>query len=179
MQGKIINYNIQKGYGFIYSKDYKENIFVHHSAIINAKELFIGQSVEFEIQITQKGLSAISVEAGAKQYSPYLIFGLLSLLTTAITYAYCYLYQPISHILGYLVAINFTTFLLYGYDKFIASSDRLRVPEWNLHGVAILGGSVAGLVSQQLFKHKRVKKSFQLVYWVIVIIQIGVIYTFL
>ena len=48
MHGKIINYNSKKGYGFIYSEVHKENIFVHHSAISNAKE-------------TKKGLSAISV----------------------------------------------------------------------------------------------------------------------
>ena len=174
MHGKIINYNPKKGYGFIYSETHEENIFVHHSAITNAKELSIGQSVEFELKRTSKGLSAISVVAGAKQQSPYLIFGFISATITIAIFAY--LSQQINPIWAYLVGINITTFLLYGYDKQIASSDRLRVPEWNLHGVAILGGSPAGLISQQLFRHKTLKGSFQLVYWLIVMVQIGVIY---
>nr|WP_255494606.1 DUF1294 domain-containing protein [Sulfurovum sp. bin170] len=89
---------------------------------------------------------------------------------------FAYLSQQTNPILAYFIAINITTFLLYGYDKLIASGDRLRVPEWNLHGVAILGGSPAGLISQQLFRHKTIKGSFQLVYWLIVVVQVGVIY---
>ena len=176
MHGIIINYNPEKGYGFIYSEVHEENIFVHHSAITNAKKLSVGQSVEFDIKKTKKGLSALSVVAGAKQQSPYLIFGLLSVVLTLLFFSY--LSQQTNPVWAYFIAINVTTFLLYGYDKLIASGDRLRVPEWNLHGVAILGGSPAGLISQQLFRHKTLKGSFQLVYWLIVLVQIGVIYEY-
>ncbi|MCH9740517.1 MAG: cold shock and DUF1294 domain-containing protein [Epsilonproteobacteria bacterium] len=171
MQGKIINYNSEKGYGFIYSELHEENIFVHKSSLINARELFVGQRVEFQVKRTEKGLSATSVVAGAKQQSPYLIFGLISaIITIGIS---IYLSQKMNPVLAYLVAINVTTFLLYGYDKFISSTQSVRVPEWNLHGVALLGGSPAGLASQQLFRHKTLKGSFQLVYWSVVILQVG------
>lgn len=176
MQGKILNYNAEKGYGFIYSENYQEHIFVHHSEISNAKELFQGQSVEFEVTKTKKGLSALSVVAGAKQQSPYVIFGLLSALITVAIFAYLYTYQPIKPIFSYLIAINITTFLLYGYDKLIAGGEKLRIPEWNLHALALLGGSPAGLMAQKFFRHKTVKGSFQLIYWVIVLIQVGVVF---
>jgi uncharacterized membrane protein YsdA (DUF1294 family)/cold shock CspA family protein len=169
MHGKIIHYNLKKGYGFIASEASEENIFVHHSALLNAKELSVGQSVEFEIKQTPKGLLATSVIAGNKQYSPYLIFALVSVVVT-LGIAF-YLWSQIKPLLAYLVAINVTTFLLYGYDKSISSTGRLRVPEWNLHGVALLGGSPAGLASQQFFRHKTLKGSFQLLYWLIVMIQ--------
>lgn len=175
MHGKIINYNKEKGYGFIHSDRHEENIFVHQSEITNAKELFQGQSVEFEIKKTHKGLAAIAVVAGAKQQSPYVIFGLISAFITMAIFSYLYVHEPIHPILSYLIAINITTFLLYGYDKFISSGKQLRIPEWNLHALALLGGSPAGLMAQKFFRHKTVKESFQLLYWLIVLVQVGLI----
>lgn len=176
MQGKIINYNTEKGYGFIKSNEYKEHIFVHRSEINNAKELFQGQKVNFQVKKTKKGLSACHVIAGAKQQSPYFIFGLFSTLIIVAIFAYLSTYEAIKPIISYLIAINITTFLLYGYDKFISSREMLRVPEWNLHALALLGGSPAGLMAQKFFRHKTIKGSFQLVYWVIVFVQIGLIF---
>ena len=176
MQGKIINFDREKGYGFIYSNDYKENIFIHKSEIKNASELFQGQNVEFQIKRTKKGLSAIGLEAGVKQQSPYLLFALISAIITIAIFSYLYVYEHIRPIFSYLIAINFSTFVLYGYDKLISSGEALRIPEWNLHALAILGGSPAGLASQKFFRHKTVKGSFQLVYWIIVVIQVGLLY---
>jgi len=64
------------------------------------------------------------------------------------------------------------TFLLYGYDKLSAIQKWLRVPEYNLQALALLGGSPSALVAQKFFRHKTIKGSFQLLYWGIVILQI-------
>ncbi len=174
MRGIVVKYNQQKGYGFIRVEDKMEDIFVHHSAIINAPHLEVGQAVEFEIKTTAKGLSAKNLKAGAKQHSPYLIFGVISVIMVGAIFSY--LYTQINPLFAYLIAINASTFLLYGYDKLIAPTKLLRIPEWNLHGVALLGGSPAGLLAQQFFRHKSIKGSFQLVYWLIVLLQGGLIF---
>lgn len=174
MQGIVVHYNKEKGYGFIEVENQEENIFIHHSKITNASELSQGQSVEFQTKETSKGLSAINLIAGTKQRSPYLIFGLLSLFIVLAIFTI--LYEKIQPVFLYLIAINITIFLLYGYDKFIAGGEKLRVPEYNLHALALLGGSPAGLLAQKLFRHKTIKGSFQLVYWLIVIIQIALLY---
>jgi len=176
MQGIVVYYNQEKGYGFIDSKEHSEDIFVHHSKIKNASSLSEGQEVEFEVKSSSKGLNAINVIAGDKQYSPYLIFGLLSATIVVAIFALFYFYFKVNPIIGYLIAINITTFFLYGYDKAIASTNRLRIPENNLHALAILGGSPAGLSAQKFFRHKTIKGSFQLIYWLIVLGQIGLIY---
>jgi len=173
MQGYIVNFNKEKGYGFIRSGEQKEDIFVHISKVKNSKTLEQGQEVTFNIQKTNRGLSAINVEAGAKQRSPYLIFGLISLLL--VTATYLYLSQKTHFILAYLIAINIATFLIYGYDKFISSSDKLRVPELILQILALLGGSPSALMAQKFFRHKTIKSSFQLVYWGIVLMQVGIL----
>ncbi len=173
MQGYIINFNKEKGYGFIRSDEQKEDIFVHISKVRNSKRLELGQEVIFDIKKTERGLSAINVEAGAKQYSPYLIFGFISSLF--VTIISLYLSQKTDFLLAYLVSINIATFLLYGYDKFISSGNKLRVPELNLQALALLGGSPLALVAQKFFRHKTIKSSFQLIYWGIVLIQVGVL----
>ena len=173
MQGYVIHFNEEKGYGFIGSDDYEENIFVHITQVKNADELSQGQAVEFDIEKTKKGLAAINVMAGKKQYSPYLIFGLLSLFLSIAIFSYAS--QQMQILIAYLIAINSTTFLLYGYDKFISSGEKLRVPELNLQTLALLGGSPAALIAQKFFRHKTIKGSFQIVYWLIVTLQIGLL----
>ncbi len=175
MQGYVIHFNDEKGYGFIKIEEHEENIFVHKSALTNAQTLEQGQEVEFGVKKTKKGLSATNVVAGAKQHSPYFIFGLVSLVITSGLFAFFYFYQHLNPLLSYLIAINISTFLLYGYDKLISAGETLRVPEWNLHALAILGGSPAGLSAQKFFHHKTIKGSFQLVYWIIVALQVGLL----
>jgi len=173
MQGYIIHFNEEKGYGFIRSEESEENIFVHISEVSNATSLEQGQEVAFQIKKTAKGLSAVSVKAGAKQRSPYLIFGVVSFVITLAIFAYAT--QQLQTLLAYLLAVNITTFLLYGYDKFISRTEMLRVPELNLQALALLGGSPSALLAQKFFRHKTIKESFQIVYWIIVAIQFGVV----
>ena len=173
MKGYVVHFNEEKGYGFIGSDDYEENIFVHISKVKNADELSRGQAVKFDIEKTKKGLAAINVIAGKKQYSPYLIFGFISLFTTLAIFTYTN--QHLQTLIAYLLAINSTTFTLYGYDKFISRRDKLRVPELNLQTLSLLGGSPAALMAQKFFRHKTIKGSFQIVYWLIVTLQIGLL----
>ncbi len=77
-----------------------------------------------------------------------------------------------SYLLIYLLLINTITFLVYGYDKHAARKKKWRVRESTLHMLALIGGSPGALVAQQLFRHKTVKRSFQLVYWGIVVAQV-------
>ena len=175
MQGYIVHFNEEKGYGFIRTDEHEENIFVHLSEVTNADELEQGQEVEFNIKKTKKGLSATHVVAGSKQRSPYFIFGLSSIIVVVALFTYLYLNSTLHPVVNYLIAINITIFLLYGYDKLIAGGEKLRVPEWNLHALALLGGSPAGLSAQKFFRHKTIKSSFQLVYWAIVVVQVGLI----
>jgi len=176
MQGYIVNFNQDKGYGFIRSDVQEENIFVHISKVKNATELEVGQEVEFELTRTQKGLSANNVIAGAKQRSPYFIFGSISLLFVLVVFGY--LSQKMDFLWAYILSINLATFFLYGYDKFISKGERLRVPELNLHALELLGGTPMALVAQKLFRHKTIKSSFQLFYWIIILVQIGLVIFF-
>jgi uncharacterized membrane protein YsdA (DUF1294 family) len=78
-------------------------------------------------------------------------------------------------LLSWLIAINLIAFLMYGYDKRIAGSGRMRVPEALLLALAYTGGSLGALAGMYFFHHKTSKTSFQARFWLIVAIQIVLI----
>lgn len=77
------------------------------------------------------------------------------------------------YIFAYLALINAATFLTYAYDKHAARKQYRRTPEKTLHLLALLGGSPAAFLAQQLLRHKTKKQPFQLIFWAIVTIQIA------
>lgn len=173
MKGVVIKFDAAKGFGFIRSAEYEKNVFVHISNVVNAKVLEPGQEVEFEIKNTSKGKAAFSVKVEKSRLSPFRLFALISLLLVGLLSVY--LSQALHFVLAYLLGINAVTVLMYGYDKAIAGSNKVRVPEKVLHGLAMMGGSPAALFAQTFFRHKTIKTSFQLSYWAIVLVQVVLI----
>jgi uncharacterized membrane protein YsdA (DUF1294 family) len=76
----------------------------------------------------------------------------------------------------YLSSVNAVGFSLYALDKLAAKTGWLRVPESLLQLMALLGATPASIAAQQLFWHKTTKRSFQVLFWLIVLLQIGGIY---
>lgn len=62
-------------------------------------------------------------------------------------------------------------FGLYGHDKKQARIQGSRTPEKLLHATELLGGWPGALVAQQVFRHKTRKVSYQLVFWLIVLVH--------
>ncbi len=72
-------------------------------------------------------------------------------------------------------AMNVATLLGYGLDKWRAIRGGRRVSEAVLLGLAALGGSPGALVAQRLFRHKTAKRSFQVAFWILVILQAAIV----
>ncbi len=78
-------------------------------------------------------------------------------------------------VLAWLIGINATTFGYYGFDKLRAREAGRRVPEVVLHGLAFAGGSLGAFAAMKLFRHKTIKGSFRLVFFLIVLVQVAVV----
>ena len=64
-------------------------------------------------------------------------------------------------ILYYLLAVNITTFLLYGVDKYKAKKNKWRISEATLLTMAAIGGSLGAWAGMRLWHHKTMHKKFK------------------
>jgi cold shock protein len=64
-RGKVKWFSAEKGFGFIEPEDGSKDVFVHRNNIVGLgwdEGLRDGESVEYEVERTPKGLSATNVE---------------------------------------------------------------------------------------------------------------------
>ena len=76
-------------------------------------------------------------------------------------------------ILGYLLAVNITSFLLYGIDKYKAKKGRWRISESTLLLMAVIGGSIGAWAGMRLWHHKMMHKKFEYGIPIIIILQVA------
>ena len=62
----------------------------------------------------------------------------------------------------YFVGINILSFLLAGWDKYLAIKHNFRISEKSLFGISILGGAIGLYLGMIIFHHKTKKKNFQI-----------------
>ena len=80
-----------------------------------------------------------------------------------------------TYLLCYLAAINLLLFVLMGVDKARAKRGARRVPEATLFFLAVVGGSLGGLLGMAVFRHKTLHASFRIGFPVILIAQLALI----
>ncbi len=73
---------------------------------------------------------------------------------------------------GYLIVLNLLLFVLMGRDKAAAQRGTRRTPETTLLALAVIGGSVGGLLGMVLFRHKTRKIAFRIGLPLILICQL-------
>ena len=76
-------------------------------------------------------------------------------------------------ILGYFLAVNITSFLLYGIDKFKARKNLWRISEATLLTMAAIGGSIGAWAGMRLWHHKTMHKKFKYGIPIIIILQVA------
>ena len=57
-------------------------------------------------------------------------------------------------IASYLILINTVALIMFGIDKYKSKREGRRIPEYQLLGAAILGGSIGAFWGMFLFRHK-------------------------
>ena len=62
----------------------------------------------------------------------------------------------------YLAAINVVAFCAMALDKYRAVRHRWRIPEATLIGLALLGGSIGGMLGMYLLRHKTLHPKFSI-----------------
>jgi uncharacterized membrane protein YsdA (DUF1294 family)/cold shock CspA family protein len=178
-QGKITNWKDDKGFGFINPNGGGNQVFVHIKSFANRQRRPVGDEiVTYELKIDAKGRAqAVSVafvgECAPSNLSPerrnaslilavtFLVFVAASAFIGKLPFAVLWLY-----LVGSAVA-----FLAYAFDKSAARKDQWRTRESTLHLFALVGGWPGALAAQRLLRHKSKKQSFQIMFWVTVVLN--------
>ena len=71
--------------------------------------------------------------------------------------------------------MSLVCFTAYGVDKSRAVNGGRRVPERTLHLLAFLGGWPGAYLGQRRFRHKTQKVSFRIVFWILVVLHVGLV----
>jgi uncharacterized membrane protein YsdA (DUF1294 family) len=72
---------------------------------------------------------------------------------------------------GVPLAVSLFTFVAYRTDKRRAEAGEWRIPESTLHIAELAGGWPGTFLAQRTFRHKISKVSYQVVFWIIVLIH--------
>ena len=74
-----------------------------------------------------------------------------------------------------VIVMSVASFIAYGLDKRQATNGGRRVSERTLHLMAFLGGWPGALMAQRHFRHKTQKTTFRIVFWIVVVLHVGIV----
>lgn len=183
-QGRITTWLDHKGYGFITPEDGGARVFVHIKAFgQTARRPQKGDPVSYTLDKDRQGrIRAESVNTSGTATRPRVkkkaskkAGGKLALLIAAgflVGLAGAvWLLDAATVLLAIYAVLSVISFALYALDKNAAQTGRWRTKESTLHLLDLLGGWPGGLVAQQLFRHKIAKPTFQIVFWLTVVLN--------
>ena len=202
LRGRITQWNEEKGYGFIQNSQDEQSIFFHISAYHYRRHRpKVGELVSFYCEPASPGAKpkAARVVRTEDELSLLLDDGLCDKRSIKLTSSKLPLYGVVA--LVYFVGVGFLSiklmliaallsvvaFFVYRYDKNIAIANRnhtgsgyqSRISEDTLHFLGLAGGWPGALMARAYFNHKTTKMSFVRIFWVMVAVNLIIIYVFL
>lgn len=181
--GKIIRWKDGKGFGFIEPHAGGPEVFVHIKAFADRQRRPAESAlVTYTLKTDAKGrVQAANVNfAGAATPAPAparpargnsaLVCAGFFLAALAVLVGAGRLPPGL---LWLYAGASCVTFIAYALDKSAAQKGRWRTPEKTLHLLALIGGWPGALAAQKLLRHKSSKQSFQIVFWITVLLNCG------
>lgn len=187
-QGKIVEWNADKAFGFVLPNAGGRKIFIHLNEFPQRRAPLVGSLITFEIGLDAARRSCavraeFVVAPGQRRAREQLqeartaragVSLWLAVLWAAVVVALTLFGHYPSKLLLAWVVINVLTFALYAMDKTAAENGNWRTPEARLHLFALAGGWPAAAYAQQKFRHKTTKESFRFAFWLTVVLNIAV-----
>lgn len=177
-EGRLTEWNDAKGFGFIAPVTGGPRVFVHVSEFPRGRrpavdDLLVyseGRDARNRPRATQVQLVASTRSSRGRAPGVMTALaaagGFLALLGALVVLDRA----PAALLIPY-VGFSVLELALYRSDKSAAQRGARRVPEANLHLVALLGGWPGALVARRLFRHKTTKQPFRTVFWLTVLVN--------
>ncbi|GGO70654.1 DUF1294 domain-containing protein [Bowmanella pacifica] len=181
-QGRLTNWNDEKGFGFVEPNGGGQRAFVHIKAFVRpSRRPKEGDVIVYEPVLESPGkYKATNINLALDRKAKQSPAADSRTPGTFIVLAFCALLAvftllkvlPLQLLLLYLGA-SLIAFVMYAVDKSAAQHDRWRISERTLHLCALLGGWPGAFYAQNKLRHKSSKLSFKRVYWATVIINLA------
>jgi uncharacterized membrane protein YsdA (DUF1294 family)/cold shock CspA family protein len=181
--GKITSWKDDRGFGFITPKSGGKSIFIHINDFSKSHNRpTLDLDVTYNLSTDSKGRRCainVSPKDGHKKATKADKQKMLSLILT--TTFLCtvgglifFNRLPII-ILGSYIFLSVIAFALYAKDKSAAQSGKWRTSESTLHLFSLIGGWPGAMLARSNLRHKSIKGSFRVVFWMTVIVNCGVL----
>jgi len=184
LQGKILNWNDDKGFGFVEPNGGGERAFVHIKAFkLRSRRPVNGEVIIYELvrennnrykaenikfaRDTKNLNKRNKAKNGSIFGSVFIIVFCIGLLVSVFSGK-----LPLI-IVGLYIVMSFITFIAYAIDKSAAQNGRWRTHESTLHMFSLIGGWPGAFFAQTKLRHKSNKEEFKSVYWVTVLLNLG------
>ncbi|MGL6313946.1 DUF1294 domain-containing protein [Vibrio sp. WXL103] len=174
MQGKVVQWNDNKGYGFIRSLDGETRVFFHISSVQNrGYRPKLKDSVSYDVTRDTKGrFNAKNVVVQGVERFPFSVLFGSSFLVAAT--ASVVLFNGQLLLIPLYLLMSIFTYLMFAWDKQAAQRGNWRTSENTLHMLSLLGGWPGALLAQFVLRHKSKKQPFKFILWCTIILNIGI-----
>lgn len=191
-RGKLTKWQDDRGFGFIQPADSSAPVFLHISELKDAtRRPVVGDTIYYHLAQQDGKIRAMNafilgarVKSGSPSASikpqttgsiPSQPFPILEVLLLAILPLIGVIHAALTtgYFWSLLVypAMGSLSFLLYADDKDRARRKVWRTSEKTLLLCDLLGGWIGGFMAQRTFRHKVRKVSYQVVFWLIVLMH--------
>jgi len=183
-KGKIVQWNDERGFGFIQLIGSTQQFFFHVSGMAHRERPSLHRIVFFKVIDGQDGRQ----QAVDIQYSQPLKThkkreanqsltpkGFISIAYISLLLIFVLIDKLSIWVVLWIVCASSITYFAYYDDKQRAQYGRWRIPEDQLHFFALLGGWSGALLAQQVLRHKSKKKEFLRVFWLTVLVNLIVV----
>lgn len=184
LQGKVINWNDDKGFGFVEPNGGGERAFVHIKAFkprsrrpVNGEVIiyelvrengnrYKAENIKFarDVQDSNKQSNVNSSSSLGGVFAVVFCIGLLVSVVSG---------KLPAIVVGLYSVMSVIAFIAYAMDKSAAQHGRWRTKESTLHLFSLMGGWPGALLAQSKLRHKSSKQAFKSVYWVTVFLNLG------
>lgn len=187
-QGRITNWNDERGFGFVLPDDGSERVFLHIKAFEQRYQRPAGnERINYDLTRDERNRpQAVRVSyverariartvpdseetiPGETVPAALAALGFLAFTGVMGWTGRVPLWVPAAY-----SAVSVITFGAYHADKGKAIRGEWRTPESTLHLLEMMGGWPGALIAQQALRHKNRKPAFLVAFWLIVILHIA------
>lgn len=180
-KGKIASWDDKKGFGFISPSTGGKQVFVHMTAFGKRnRRPGINQVVRYTLSSDKNGrpcainatlaIDRLKKPTNRQSIQTLVIVAALFLVIISVSL----LTNRVSLLIpGIYIGMSLLTFIIYAFDKSAAKKGTWRIKEKTLHLLSLACGWPGALIAQQKLRHKSRKVSFQIVFWLTVLLNSG------